>query len=247
MFLKVLWVAALAALVFSSPLKAEMRAFTNDSGYVIQAELLSHKEGKITLRRSDGKEFEADPAIFSAEDEAYIKAWMEKTPASQNYNLRLSTQKKKVEGRTRNMGYKRVKNDLWSYVITILNNSQDAVSNLTIKYRVFYTNAADGDYSASSYGESPSRMIEGQAKLEAELAFNCKLEITTTPVQIDVVDYDGAGSRYKDELRGCLVRIINQAGDVVLDWVSPEVAMKDKTWRNTDPSSRGKGGSVRIR
>lgn len=235
------------AFAFSPLSEADVRAFTNDSGYIIQAELLSHKGGKVTLRRADGKEFETDPAIFSAEDEAYIRQWMRKTPVNLNYNLKLDAQKKKIEGRTRNMGYKRVKNDLWSYVIAITNHSQDVVSNLTVKYRVFYTNEADGSYSASSHNKSPFRMVEGEAKLDAELGFNRTLEVTSTPVQIDTVDYDGAGSRYKDELKGCLVRIVDRAGNVALDWVSPEVAMKGKTWRNTDPRSGRKSRSIIIR
>ena len=90
-------------------------------------------------------------------------------------------------------------------------------------------------------------MIEASEKLNAELAFNRSLQITTKPVQIDVVDYD-YGSRYRDELKGCLIRITNEAGDVVHDWCSAEVAMKGKTWANTGAASRGRdGGSVIIR
>lgn len=92
----------------------------------------------------DGKEFTVNPSIFSAEDEAHISAWMEKNPAIKNYNLRITSEKKKVEGTSRNYGYKRVNNNLWSFLITITNNSQDPVSDLSIKYRVFYTNSADG-------------------------------------------------------------------------------------------------------
>ena len=231
---------------FASLAKAEFRAFTNDNGTVIQAELVSHKGGKVTLRRADGKEFEVNPAIFSAEDGAHIKAWMAKTPAIQNYNLKISAEKKKVEGNSRNYGYKRVKNDLWSFLITITNSSQDPVSDLSIKYRVFYTNSADGAYSASSTERTAFRMIEGTAKLDTELAFNRTLQFSTTPVQIDIVDYD-YGNRYKDEVKGCLVRIQNQAGDIVLDWRSAEVAMKEKTWANTNPGGGRGNNSVIIR
>jgi len=237
----VLGIAGLA-----SPAKADIRAFTNDNGTIIQAELVSHRGGKVTLRRADGKEFAVDPSIFSTEDEAHIKAWMAKTPAIQNYNLKIDAEKKKVEGNSRNYGYKRVKNDLWSFLITITNSSQDPVSNLSIKYRVFYTNSADGSYSASSEDRMAFKMIEGTAKLDTELAFNRTLQFTTTPVEIDVVDYD-YGNRYKDEVKGCLVRIQNQAGDVVLEWRSPEVAMKEKTWANTSTGRGRENNSVIIR
>lgn len=246
MFLKGPWLAVLAAFAFSPHSNAEIRAFTNDNGYVIQAELMSHKGGKITLKRIDGKEFETDPAIFSPDDEAYIKAWMAKTPATHNYNLKIDAEKKKIEGNSRNYGYKRVKNDKWSFLITITNHSQDPVSNLTIKYRVFYTNSADGSYSNSSEDRMAFRMIEGDLKLEQELGFNRTLQFNTTPVEIDVVDYD-YGNRYKDEVKGCIVLVTDPNGKTVIEWVSPEVSMKNKTWRNTNPSSREKSGPVIIR
>ncbi|MEY3898747.1 MAG: y domain 1, partial [Verrucomicrobiota bacterium] len=125
---------ALVAFATSSWANAQMRPFTNDNGTVIQAELVSHKGDKVKLKRTDGKEFEVNPAIFSDEDEAYIKNWVAKTPATKNYNFKIAISKKKMEGNSMNMGYKRVKNDLWSYVLAVTNNSQDTVSNLTIKY-----------------------------------------------------------------------------------------------------------------
>lgn len=231
---------ALGIFGVASLAQAESRAFTNDNGTIIQAELVSHTGGKVTLKRTDGKEFTVNPSIFSADDEAYIKKWMAKNPAIHNYNLRVDAEKKKVEGNSRNYGYKRVKNDLWSFLVTITNNSQDPVSNLSIKYRVFYTNSADGSYGtdSSSSGDRTFRMIEGSAKLDKELAFNRTLQFSTTPVEIDVVDYD-YGNRYKDEVKGCLILITDSAGKTVLEWRSPEVAMKEKTWANTSRGERG--------
>lgn len=237
---------AVAVVASALSAEAEIRAFTNDNGTVIQAELVSHQGGKVTLKRADGKEFSVSPSIFSAEDEGYIAEWIKITPATQNYNFKITAEKKKVEGITRNFGYKRVKNETWSYLISITNNSQDPVSKLTINYRVFYTNSADGEYSDTSEGLG-FKMIEASEKLNGELAFNRLLQITTKPVQIDVVDYD-YGRRYRDELKGCLIRITNEAGDVVHDWCSAEVVMKGKTWANTGAASRGRdGGSVIIR
>ena len=238
--------AVLGACGFAPLARAEIRAFTNDNGTVIQAELVSHQGGKVTLKRTDGKEFSVNPAIFSAEDEAHIKTWMAKTPAIQNYNLKIEAEKKKVEGNSRNYGYKRVKNDLWSFLITITNNSQDPVSKLSIKYRVFYTNSADGSYSASSGDRMAFKMIEGTAKLNEELAFNRTLQFSTTPVEIDIVDYD-YGNRYKDEVKGCLIIITDSAGKTILEWRSSEVAMKEKTWANTSPAGNRGHNPVIIR
>jgi hypothetical protein len=241
--------AVLGMFGLASIAQAESRAFTNDNGTIIQAELVSHSGGKVTLKRTDGKEFTVNPSIFSADDETYIKTWMAKHPAVHNYNLKIEAEKKKVEGNSRNYGYKRVKNDLWSFLVTITNSSQDPVSNLKIEYRVFYTNSADGSYgtSSSSSGDRMSfRMVEGSAKLDKELAFNRTLQFTTTPVEIDIVDYD-YGNRYKDEVKGCLILITDSNDKTVLEWRSPEVAMKEKTWANTSRGGERGHNSVIIR
>ncbi len=238
--------AAFLAFATASMVNAEIRPFTNDNGTVIEAELVSHKGDKVKLKRSDGKEFEVNPSIFSVEDEAYIKNWMVTNPAKTNYNFKVATLKKKMEGNSVNMGYKRVTNDLWSYVISVTNNSQDSVSNLTVKYRVFHSNSADGSYSTSNE-RSSLKMVEGFSNLDTNLTFNHTLEITTTPVQIDIVDYDGYGDRYKDQLKGCLVRIVDQTDNVIFDWVSPEVWMKEKSWLNTNPAKRGESKPAVIR
>jgi hypothetical protein len=243
--LRLLSFIALGGLVFSSVSQAEMRDFTNAAGNVIRAELVSHKGGKATLRRADGKEFEVAPSVFSPEDQAFIKAWITDTPASVSYRFEISADKKKVAGDTKNMGYKLVKNEKWSFTVAVKNISRDSASNLTIKYRVFYSNAADGSYSASSSELANLRMTESEVKLSEELPYNRTLEFNTTPVQIDTVDYDGAGSRYKDELKGCLIRVVDAKGSVVADWVSPQTSMKSKNWANTEPpaprTARGPG------
>lgn len=227
-------------------LNGQTRPFTNDNGTVIQAELVSHKGDLVKLRRTDGKEFEVSPSIFSDEDAAYIRNWMAKTPATKNYNFKIDATKKKIEGNSVNMDYKRVKNDLWSYVISVTNNSQGTVSKLTVKYRVFHSNAADGSYSSSD-ARAHVKIIEGSEKIDADLPFNGKREIITTPVQIDVVDYDGASYRYKDELKGCIVRIVDEADNAIFEWVSPEVWMKGKSWSNANPSTRDGSKPTRVR
>jgi len=242
---RILTLAASGSLFLTSVSWAEIRALTNDNGTVIQAELVSHQGGKVTLKRTDGKEFSVNPSIFSAEDEAYIKKWMAKTPAIMNYNLKIEAQKKKLDGNSTNYGYKRVKNDLWTYLVTVTNNSQDPVSDLTVKYRVFYTNSADGAYSSVEDRVS-FRMVEGTAKLDTVLGFNRTLQFSTNPVEIDVVSYD-YGNRYRDEVKGCLIRVQNKAGDVVLEWRSPDVAMKEKTWANTETSRKNTNNAVIVR
>ncbi|MBJ7256047.1 MAG: hypothetical protein JHC69_04535, partial [Akkermansiaceae bacterium] len=63
----------------------------------------------------------------------------------------------------------------------------------------------------------------------------------------DIVDYYGYGDRHKDQLKGCLVRIVDQTDNVIFDWVSPEVWMKEKSWLNTNPIKRGESKPAVIR
>lgn len=224
--------------------QADGREFASRNGSTMEAELVSHKEGKVTIRRDDGKDFEVEPSIFCQKDEDFIRKWMSTRPETVIYNFAIEADKKKVDGEKRNYGYKTVKNELWSYQIRISNNSKDTVSDLEIHYRVFYTNSADGSYGTSD--DSPMKMVEGAEKLRQELEYNNDILLTTRAVPIDMVDYRYGGSRYKDELKGCLVRILDPQGEVVCDWVSPAVSMKGKTWENTGPKSVREGGSINV-
>lgn len=213
--------------------RAEFRDFMNSSGQVIRAELVSHKKGRVKLRREDGKEFECAPGIFCPVDAAFIKEWMAKTPEKISYRFHIVADAKKMAGETHNLGYKLVKNDKWSYVIAISNLSRDTVKDFTVKYRVFYTDRAQGEYSSGSYNESIDQMLEKEVKIDQEVKYNRTAYVTTEPVSIDIVDYDGAGDRYKDELKGCMVRLVDPQGEVIKDYVSSETAMRGKTWENT--------------
>lgn len=223
---------------------AQARVFTSSNGQTMDAELVSHRGGKIKLRRADGREFEVAPNVFSTDDQLFIKEWMDKNPETVNYAFRLSADKEKTEGRTQDLGYKRVKNEKWAFRMKITNLSRDTVNNLKVKYRMFYTNEADGEYSASDL--APLKMSQGEASLKADLAYNRTMEFLTKTVNLDFVDYDGAGSRYKDTLEGCLVRIEDAEGNVVADWKNETTRMKEKTWDNTTPRKANQGGNVIV-
>ena len=240
------FLAALMLTALLSVAQAEMRNFSNSKGDAIEAELVSHKNGKVKLRRADGVEFEVVPTVFSPEDQAYIKSWMDKNPASVDYAFRIEAERKKLAGTMQDLGYKRVKNEKWAYQIKITNHSRDTVKDLTVKYKVFYSNRADGEFSASSGDVKEMAQIRGEAKLKSEMEFNQTMEFTTKSATIDFVDYDGAGSRYKDTLRGAMIRILDKQGKIVADWVMPMSYLKKKTWDNTEPRKNGSGGESQV-
>ena len=227
---------------FSMALQA--RTFTDSNGKVIEADLISHSGGKVKIKRADGKEFDVDPSVFSKVDQEFIKGWMKKTPEFIDYNLHVEIDKKKLDGDFTDHDYKRVKNEQWYFLLEVTNRSQQTVSNLKIEYRILYTDAARGSYRSSD--TEPIRMVEGSQTLKQDLETNRTAIIKTKPVQIDTVDYD-YGARYKDDLKGCLIRIVGPDGQTILE-ETKGLSMKNKTWANTTPhEQRKEGGKIIIR
>jgi hypothetical protein len=195
------------------PAAGEIRGYLSNAGEVIKAELISHSGGKVKIKREDGREFDVDPAIFSPEDQKHIRSWMATQAETIRYGFNIAAKKKLMdrEGSSGN----------WSYEISITNTSQQAVRNLRVQYRVLYETYAD-------------RIIEDETMLKEDLKFNRTLVITTKPLSI----YKSRYSNYRSgELKGCLVRILDNDGKVIKDWVSSDVGMKEKHWGNTSPQN----------
>lgn len=51
------------------------RTFTDAKGRAMEAEIVSVKDTSVTIRRADGQSFTVPVTTFSAEDQAFIKAW----------------------------------------------------------------------------------------------------------------------------------------------------------------------------
>jgi hypothetical protein len=221
--LKIITLAAVGLFLSLTPLHAEFRVFTNSNGSTIEAEILSHKDGKVTLRRVDNKEFEVNPEIFSADDQKYISAWMAKTPVLVAYKFRIDGEIKKTKHK--NSSYF----DAY-YVISVTNQSQDSQSNLQFDYRLLYKTSDTGSIEVE----------EGSEILDANLDFNRTFVITSKSVSIS--------NYYKGKVLGCLMRVSDNSGKVVLDWVSPNLSMKGKAWYNTNPNDGSfNSGSTTIK
>lgn len=213
-------VAVLVGLCIFFPMSlVDARDFTSKNGSVMQAELVSHKNDKVKIRRTDGKEYDVDPSIFSADDERFIRKWMKVHPETLDYSFTIEADKKVVD-RSSYGSYSG--ETFWSYEIKINNNSQDTIPYLKVLYKVLYTTPT-------------SRIEEGQAEMKQELKFNRSLVVTTEPVRIYKTRYYRSSYR-NNELKGCLVRLVDRNGKVIQEWVSQEVGMKDVTWDNCNPA-----------
>lgn len=220
---------------------AEPRTFKNAAGKEIVAEPVSHDgNGSLELKRSDGNTFEVKVADLSLDDQQFLLEWMKANPPKVDYRFEFEVAATKVSGvNSRQLsGYKNVKNELWIYSVGVSNLARQTVKGLKAEYRVFIINAADGQFSS---GEGIKEgFIAGSAVIDKELRFNEKFEFGTVEIEIDKVSYDWSFSRderYKDALRGIMIRIKDSSGKVVQEFISTNASMKGKTW-DTVPASR---------
>lgn len=222
-------------------LAAETRTFRNTAGKEIEAEPVSHDgNGNIELKRSDGNVFQVKMTDLSHEDQKYLQEWAIANPPKIDYRFEFKVAAEKVAGvNSRQLGgYKNVKNELWTYQVGVSNLARQTVRDLTLEYRVFIINAADGQYRSSD--GVVEGFISGSAPLDKELRFNETFEFSTGEIKIDKVTYEWSYSRderYKDALRGIMIRVKDSGGNVVQEFISPTASLKGKTW-DSFPASR---------
>lgn len=207
--------------------EAEMREFTSQQGQKLKAELVANKgNGQVELRREDGRTFTVQASTFSLDDQAVIKAWAEKNPVKVDYRFDIKAVPEKVAGTRKNFGYKKVKNELWGYRVQLKNLARETVGDFKVEYRVFASNKADGAYISYEAGG----YVPGETTLKGPYRYNETAEFLSKEVPLDMVDYDGVGDRYKDGLRGFMLRIKDAKGNVVLEWTTPTAGVKGKSW-----------------
>jgi len=219
---------------------AEPRTFTNSQGRKIVAEPVSlGGDGTLDLKREDGNLFQIKISDLSLDDQQFLREWTVANPPKIDYRFEIKVADEKMAG-TRSTelgGYKKVKNELWTYRVEIKNLSRQTVGGLKVDYRVFVRNEANGSFrSSDGVGEG---FISGTAPLEKDLRYNESVNFTAGEMKLDSVSYDWSSmrdERYKDALRGIMIRIKDKNGKVVQEFISPNASMKGKTW-DTVPAS----------
>ena len=71
--MKRIWVLFFV-LVFATSALAEYRIWTNTSGYSLEARYVRMEDGKVVLKKRDGKELKIDPSSLCSEDQEYLKS-----------------------------------------------------------------------------------------------------------------------------------------------------------------------------
>lgn len=211
-------------------LRAELREFKDGLGRKLLAELVSHDgAGTLTLKMENGSSFQKSVKEFSAADQPYITEWLKRTAPAITYRFDIKALPVKLTGNRKDMGYKTVKNELWAYKVEVRNIARNPVQNLKAEYRIFIQNEADGSFASS--GNDGYQV--GTDTIDGPLRFNESGAFTTIEVKIDVVDYRYSTSRrdrHVDALRGLMLRLKDDKGNVVQEWVSPITTLRGKTW-----------------
>lgn len=236
---------ALVCLLSIGLSKAEMREFKDPQGRKVMAELVSHDGlGMLTLKLQNGTPFQKTANQFSVEDQAFIAEWLKRTPATVAYRFDIKAVADKMAGNRKNLGYKTVKNELWAYKVEIRNIARNPVQNLKVEYRVFVKDEAEGSFASSDIrGDG---FHAGEAAVAGPLRYNGVGTFTTKEVPIDVVDYrysTNREDRHADALRGLMMRIKDDQGKVVYEWISPITTLRGKTWDSIPKSLEIKSGS----
>ncbi len=206
---------------------AEQRVFTNAKGQEIIAEIVSARGDTVVLRK-DGREIETAISIYSAEDQAYIRKWMQENPAPIDYSLVIQASKKKIGRIGTATGYYNRRESNWAYYITVENRSRDTATGLTLEYRMF----KESNVTDSGYPRWPREISEmkGSVKIP-DLVTNRSAAITTESLILLEITYDTT-SDYADELMGMLLRIVDPDGKVVAEFKEGAQEITRQEWES---------------
>ncbi len=238
LFLRGLFLGVLFLLLAAPPAPAELRKFTNTSGKEIIAEVVSGK-GDLVQLRMDGRTIKTRIDAFSAADQEYLRKWIKDNPPKIDYHFDIDIDKKKLERNLQDVGYKKYKNDVYAYRVTITNRTRETVSGLKAKYRAFKEDRVDGQYIRSNL---EIEMKEGAVEIP-ELKYNHSASFDTESFVLDEVRYDYTTRTTKDNLQGLLIRILDGEGNIVADVREGESSIKNRSWDQKKP---GQGGSKKA-
>ncbi|MEM7015651.1 MAG: hypothetical protein AAF585_29680 [Verrucomicrobiota bacterium] len=204
---------------------AQAREFTDAKGRVIEAKLISATgDGKVEIER-EGKRFVVPIAMFSIDDQTYIKNWLEKNPGAISYRFRvyadvddLTNQNRSKDG---SMVSDRLKIRPKEMLVDITNLNASSLANIRIEVDAVVEDAVDaisGSYAKLAVGYSKkdvvkTQLIRASATFEA-IAPQGRAEIefefdTESYVDRDGSKVDGAA---QDRVLGVWVKIYQ--GDV---------------------------------
>ncbi len=108
----------------------DYRTFSNKEGVEIKAALVAVRDGRVTLRKEDGKTYAIPLDTLSEVDKDYVKRWRE-----ENIHISLDMRFEKEKLGTRKGDQK--ESTEWLFNVTITNRGFNDLEGVTFKYAIF--------------------------------------------------------------------------------------------------------------
>ncbi|MBW8782161.1 MAG: hypothetical protein JF599_09790 [Verrucomicrobia bacterium] len=186
----------LAVFLFLTTLvTAEPRTWTSADGRTIKAELVSVKDGKITLRRSDNQTFILDKATLSANDSDFIDKWKGRPLRP----ITISTKIEMVQLDQKNTSWKTdygsyAKDALFMRGLSVMAKTIDDGANPDVIIKFAFTGIDQETKSMVIYdcGMAPFQVLRGDGY--SDIFFS---EVQTN----SDTNYSALGERYRDGIK----------------------------------------------
>lgn len=251
--MKFKYIMILAVLVTMTSGAVEYRDFMSADGKAIRGKILrvDGKKKTVTIERDTRKSATVPIAVFSAEDQSYIKEWMKFEGVRSNSKFKVSCERRTFETWTKEKlgtitytgggsetdqvvgkhSFKKI-----GYDVKIRNNNDYALSGLTLQYCIYYEQDS---------GRGPKEGVKfGTAELGTIISRK-ELELSTAPVEVFKYESNAEflNSRVnKGEVKGVWVRICakDKEGDLmVLRQESlPSGILKSKAWSDSSKAAK---------
>jgi len=226
---------------------AQAREFTDAKGRKIEAELLAHAGEKIIISRG-GKEFVVPIAMFSLDDQQFIKDWIDKNPGAVRFKFSYYTdlEREKVsQGKAPgSMIDDRLKVIPYTYEMIVYNKEVAPAENIEIAYEIYVADFVD------TRGNAFTRMAVGGEKRERLQTIAGKFPVAKIPAggrqdfsrTFDTefyIDRDGGRTdeAATDKVIGVVIRVLKD-GKVIGEHVEDEDSnrMSKTSWQGEKPT-----------
>jgi hypothetical protein len=216
--------------LFATSLHAEPRAFTDNFGRSITAEILSVEGDQVRIRREDGQLFDLPISKLIEADQKFISNWAaakagaattkEEKSGPDPKKIIVGVSRAKFSSRTLSKydGYTH-KHEDWGYSIQVTNHHLQPVENLRVEYNLFARKFSDTG--------TPS-LIAGAKNLKTLRSREDEVFRTSTAEVCKRRD-TFYGSSNEGEMRGVWFRLYAD-GKLLIEQSSPESLMTTEKW-----------------
>ncbi len=146
----ILSLALFSVLAIGFPVSA--REFTDSKGRKIEAELVAHSGSNIVINRS-GKEFSVPVAMFSIDDQQFIKNWIEENPNAVRFKFGYYSDLKRqgISSHGKAPGGMiddRLKVVPYTYEMILYNKDVAPISDIEVRYEIYVADYVDTNRNA---------------------------------------------------------------------------------------------------